>query len=337
MERRPHHGTGQQRHARVRVPHGHPPGTGTWADRTRGVGRRQRGTSSHRRTDDPFGIDEALVYLLARAKTEEAGQILGSALAVAGVAGVLAAGLSELLQWLYFAPAAPGVAAITLYAFGTFPLVNIGTQVMLGAQRARQQFALWNACRLSVPVLYLGTIVALAVAHRLSVGSAMLALYTANLVLFAYLTLRLRRESEIRVTRKDGANTLLARNPESPHRRWAARQSTGRSSRSTRLVNFHAAWLLRDRSNLRWTSLERCAGAGIAPLLARQPRRQYRDEISSALCSVAPPSPCSLWPRWAALIAPVFMSGGVREGSLRLQRALRSSWRSARRQLRFQR
>ena len=67
-----------------------------------------------------------------------------------------------------------------LYAFGTFPLVNIGTQVMLGAQRARQQFALWNACRLSVPVLYLGTIVALAVAHRLSVGSAMLALYTAT-------------------------------------------------------------------------------------------------------------------------------------------------------------
>jgi O-antigen/teichoic acid export membrane protein len=155
-----------------------------------------------------LGIDEALVYLLARSKTEETGRILGSALAVAAAVGLLAVGLSELLQWLYFAPAAPGVSTITIYAFGTFPLLNIGTQVMLGAQRARQQFALWNGCRLSIPVMYMGMIIALTVAHRLSVSSAMLALYAANLVLFAYLILRLRRESGLRLTRSDGANTL---------------------------------------------------------------------------------------------------------------------------------
>jgi O-antigen/teichoic acid export membrane protein len=155
-----------------------------------------------------LGIDEALVYLLARAKAEHVGQIFGSALAVAGIFGLLAAGLSELLQWFYFAPAAPGVSAITLYAFATFPFVNICTQVMLGAMRARQQFALWNGCRLSIPVMYLGLMSGLAVAHRLSVSSAMLALYTANLALFVYLALRLRMESKLRFTRKNGASVL---------------------------------------------------------------------------------------------------------------------------------
>jgi O-antigen/teichoic acid export membrane protein len=56
-----------------------------------------------------LGIDEALVYLLARARSEhDVSQIYGSALVVSGAVGLLATGLAELLQWLYFAPAAAG-------------------------------------------------------------------------------------------------------------------------------------------------------------------------------------------------------------------------------------
>jgi O-antigen/teichoic acid export membrane protein len=156
-----------------------------------------------------LGIDEALVYLLARAKGEyEVGQIYGSALVVAGAVGLLATGVSELLQWLYFAPAARGVAAVTLYAFATFPFVNVCSQVMLGAMRARQQFALWNGCRLSIPAMYLALVTGLAVAHSLSVSSAVLALYTSNLVLFVYLAIRLTIETKLRFARQR-CTTLL--------------------------------------------------------------------------------------------------------------------------------
>jgi O-antigen/teichoic acid export membrane protein len=103
-----------------------------------------------------FKIEGALFDLPARAKAEHVGQIFGSALLAVGIVGLLAAGLYELLQWFYFAPAVPGVSAITLYAFATFPFVNICTQVMLGAVRARQQSALWNRCRVSIPVMYFG-------------------------------------------------------------------------------------------------------------------------------------------------------------------------------------
>jgi O-antigen/teichoic acid export membrane protein len=156
-----------------------------------------------------LGIDEALVYLLARAKGErEVGQIYGSALVVAGAVGLLATGVSELLQWLYFAPAAQGVAAVTLYAFATFPFVNVTSQLMLGAMRARNQFALWNGCRLSVPAMYLAFMAGLAVSHRLSVSSAVLALYTSNLLLFVYLAIRLRIEAKLRFAPKSGLTLL---------------------------------------------------------------------------------------------------------------------------------
>jgi O-antigen/teichoic acid export membrane protein len=139
-----------------------------------------------------LGIDEALVYLLARARSEhDVSQIYGSALVVSGAVGLLATGLAELLQWLYFAPAAAGVSAVTLYAFASFPMVNIWSQVMLAAMRARQQFGLWNGCRLSIPVMYLALVGGLAVAQKLSVSTALLALYTANLVLLVYLAIRL--------------------------------------------------------------------------------------------------------------------------------------------------
>ena len=52
-----------------------------------------------------LGIDESVVYLLARAKgPADAGSVMGSALAMAGTLGLVAAAIAGLLQWLYFIP-----------------------------------------------------------------------------------------------------------------------------------------------------------------------------------------------------------------------------------------
>jgi O-antigen/teichoic acid export membrane protein len=148
-----------------------------------------------------LGIDEAVVFLLARAKsTAEAGRIIGSSIAVAASLGVVGTGVAELLQWLYFAPASHNVAAIVIYGYGTLPLVYMCTQVALGMMRARQQYDLWNVCRGVIPVIYLLSVSLLTFTHRLSTSSVLAALYAANLLLFLYLTVRISSEQQRQIS-----------------------------------------------------------------------------------------------------------------------------------------
>jgi O-antigen/teichoic acid export membrane protein len=56
--------------------------------------------------------------------------------------------------------------------------------------------------------MYLALVGGLAVAQKLSVSTALLALYTANLVLLVYLAIRLRKEPKLRFARGHGASVL---------------------------------------------------------------------------------------------------------------------------------
>src|ERR1035437_1736844 len=114
-----------------------------------------------------LGVDESVVYLLARAKgPAEAGSVMGSLVAMGATLGLIAAVVAGLLQWLYFAPRLHLVGQLPAYVFATLPIAYIPTQVMFGTMRARQQYALWNVCRAFVPSAYLLMVVALTVLHR---------------------------------------------------------------------------------------------------------------------------------------------------------------------------
>jgi O-antigen/teichoic acid export membrane protein len=146
------------------------------------------------------GIDEAVVYLLARAEgPAETGKVMGSALAMAASLGLLATGVAGLLQWLYFTPLLHLVGLAPAYTYATIPFLYVITQVMLATMRARQQYALWNVCRASLPTFYLLSVLGLAVIHRLSAGSVLMGLYAANLFLAMYLAGRLALETHLRV------------------------------------------------------------------------------------------------------------------------------------------
>jgi O-antigen/teichoic acid export membrane protein len=155
------------------------------------------------------GIDEAVVYRLARAPGPvEEGRVMGSALAAAASLGVFAVAVAGLFQWLYFTPLLHLVGMVPSYTFATLPFLYITTQVMLGTMRARQQYALWNLCRASIPLIYLVLVLVLELAHRLSASAVLMALYAANLLLAIYLAGRLARESQLRVVPRESVGTL---------------------------------------------------------------------------------------------------------------------------------
>jgi len=156
-----------------------------------------------------LGTDEALVFILAHAKgRSEVGRVVGSAIGMSLTLGAIATVLSLLLQWLYFAPAAPHVAAIAIYGYGTVPFLYIFTQVSLGIMRARQQYTLWNLCRGWIPLCYLASVIVLIIAHRLSPTAILTVLFAANLLLFMYSVLRLRGERDRQFLPKQGRDIL---------------------------------------------------------------------------------------------------------------------------------
>ena len=156
-----------------------------------------------------FGIDEAVVYLLARAdSTLEAGTVMGSALAVAGTLGLAASAVAGLLQWLYFTPLLHLIGRVPAYIYATFPLVYMVTAVMLGTMRARQQYSVWNLCRASIPVLYMFIVFGLLATRTLSASSALMAFYAANVALLCYLASRLIFERQLQVRPGEAAGLL---------------------------------------------------------------------------------------------------------------------------------
>jgi O-antigen/teichoic acid export membrane protein len=155
------------------------------------------------------GIDEALVYLLARAQGRaERGRVLGSALAMAAILGLLATAVAALLQWVYFTPRLHAIGLAPAFIYASLPFLYITTQVMLAAMRARQRYSLWNRCRASIPIVYLASVLALFVTHRLSASAVIMALYAANFALFVYLAARLVVEKRLKVTYGDVVGVL---------------------------------------------------------------------------------------------------------------------------------
>jgi O-antigen/teichoic acid export membrane protein len=156
-----------------------------------------------------FGIDEALVYLLARAEGRtETGRVLGSALAMAASLGLLATAVAGLLQWLYFAPLLHTIGHVPAFIYATLPFLYITMQVMLAAMRARQQYSLWNGCRASIPIIYLVLVLGLVATHHLSASAVLMVLYAANFALFVYLAVRLTFEQQLQVRYRDGLAVL---------------------------------------------------------------------------------------------------------------------------------
>jgi O-antigen/teichoic acid export membrane protein len=155
------------------------------------------------------GVDEALLYALARARqVSEAGEVIGSALGVAVALGLLATIVATLLQGFFFVPLATAIGDVPMYVFASLPIMYISTQVMLAIMRAREQYTLWNVCRLSVPAAYLALVLALAATRRLSAGSALMAQYAANVFLCTYLAARLLHEQEIRIVPRRSLGVL---------------------------------------------------------------------------------------------------------------------------------
>ncbi len=142
-----------------------------------------------------LGVEESIVYLNARASdSKERLTIAWSGFATAVVSGIVGSVVALAVQYWYVGSRAGDIDRRVLFLYATIPLPVAVIQDLLGNLRGTGRYRMWNIVRMTTPSVYIMLIAGLAAAGRLSVSTALLAHWSANVPLALYLLVSLRLE-----------------------------------------------------------------------------------------------------------------------------------------------